>query len=301
MNLNKLDALPNLPQVSTLKRTAELLWQKKEVQAIWLGGSFASDKADGFSDIDLRIAMSSEDMEKWKQPNWNEVFGQASLGGSFMEFGSDSFLHHLVLEDGTIFDFFVQSLEHKNYEHAILVLACRNEMFGRSLSAFGRTISEEALELNPESARLSIASFWINSHKHRKAIGRGLSLMLFIGIHNEKMALLRLWRMLHEGRDMNSRPSIHSLADIVETIQQEVGNKAFELIGKPLRTEEEALHCIDSIRDEVSDIGRHLAKKYNFSYPSELEQVVRKSWAEFLSMKGMLNQSSHKTSASAPN
>lgn len=294
-----LEGLPELPQVRVLRKTVELLWRKKEIQAIWIGGSFASNSADEFSDIDLRIALHPDDMEKWKQPLWNEVFGQKSVGGNFMTFGSDSFLHHLVLEDGTIFDFFVQNLEHKNYEHAIRVLACRNEKFGQSLPEFGRPISTEIEELNPESARNSIVGFWINSHKHRKAIGRNLMLMTFIGIQNERMALLRLWRMLYEGQEMSVRPSIHSLTDIIESIQRIVGNKAFELIGKPLRTEEEVVLCIDCIRDEVSDVGRRLAQKYNFEYPVELERVAKKSWKDFVESRGTLGQTLQTMSTSS--
>lgn len=289
MNEINFDGLPDLPQVSTLRKAVELLWQKQEIQAIWLGGSFASESADGFSDIDLRLALHSDDMEKWKQPLWNEVLGQKSVGGNFMAFGRDSYLHHLVLEDGTIFDFFVQSIEHENHEHAIKVLACRNDTFGKSLSGFGRPISEETRKSNSESARRSIVSFWINSHKHRKSIGRNLELMIFIGIHNEKMALIGLWHMLNKGQEMNARPSIHSLSYIVESIQRLVGDKALKLTGKPLSTEEEIILCIEAIRDEVASIGRQLADKYNFIYPSELEQVTRRSWIDFLSARRKLN------------
>src|SRR5690606_27858827 len=112
----------------------EKLWGNEQIRAIWVGGSLANGSADKYSDIDLRIAVDEAQLEEWLKPNWGECTGLRSLGGTFAQFGPKSFLHHLVLEDGTILDFYVQSTCHRNEEPAILVLACRDNDFFEKLS-----------------------------------------------------------------------------------------------------------------------------------------------------------------------
>src|SRR5262245_25386247 len=104
MNEAALEALPALPQVPALRGVAERLWDEPDVLALWLGGSFARGDADGFSDVDLRVAVRPEAAEAWRAPGLERLFGGACVGSRLLSFGGPGFLHHAALADGTIFD-----------------------------------------------------------------------------------------------------------------------------------------------------------------------------------------------------
>ena len=66
-------------------------------------------------------------MEKWREPNWNLYLPIPSCGGTFLQFSDHALLHHLILVDGTIVDFYVQDTLVRNPEPKIVVIACRNQ------------------------------------------------------------------------------------------------------------------------------------------------------------------------------
>ena len=55
-----------------------------------------------------------------------------------MRFGEQALLHHLVLTDGTIVDFYVQDTTQQNPEPKLIILACRNAEFREMLEGFAR-------------------------------------------------------------------------------------------------------------------------------------------------------------------
>ncbi len=59
-----LASLPDLPQVKYIHHAAQALGPRQGVQALWLGGSFARGDADRFSDVDMRIAVARDDIER---------------------------------------------------------------------------------------------------------------------------------------------------------------------------------------------------------------------------------------------
>jgi hypothetical protein len=275
------ERLARLPQAKTLRQAADTLAANPDVQAVWIGGSFASGSADEFSDVDLRIAVAPERMNAWLEIDASTIFGQPKLGGSLASFGDDAFLHHLVLEDGTIFDLFVQTTARDNHEHAIQILSCRDDAFGERLAGFGRPISGELPPPNPAALSQLVVSFWINSHKHRKVLGRGLPLLAATGVQLERMTLLRLWTALVTGRDGGDRMSIHALSATTRAIHADTKLTALQTFGLPLRNVDEIVAAIEADRDAVASTGRAVAARDGFAYPEALERLVRASWSAF--------------------
>ena len=103
------------------------------IQAIWVGGSLAAGLGDAYSDVDFRIAVEPGQIDSWISPNWEHYLPIRPSGGLMMRFGEQALLHHLVLADGTIVDFYVQDTTQQNPEPKLIILACRNPEFRATL------------------------------------------------------------------------------------------------------------------------------------------------------------------------
>src|SRR5206468_8137341 len=76
------------------------------------------------SDRDWSSDVCSSDLE--------QICTQASVVGRLvLQFGDEALLHHLVLSNGVIFDFFVQSTIRRPTQEPLLILGCRSEAFER--------------------------------------------------------------------------------------------------------------------------------------------------------------------------
>lgn len=272
--------LQSLPQLHSLRQVVEQLNGNQDVRAIWLGGSFAAGNADRFSDLDLRVAVPADLLGRWRTPEWSSLLGQEPLGQTFLAFAPDAFMHHLVLADGTILDLFIQSTARDNPEKDVKVLICRDAEFGQRLARFAGAV-HAPLSSPAEAGVVAqvVVDFWINSHKHRKVLGRGLPLLAAVGVQLERMSLLRLWQVLLTGHDAGGRPTIHGLSAATREIERGLDDRALEAFGLPLRTADEISTAIERNRDEVARIGRELAARLVFPYPEALGHVVRDAWA----------------------
>jgi predicted nucleotidyltransferase len=104
----QLSSLPNLPQREAIAEVASNLWQDVGVVALWVGGSLASGAGDHFSDVDFRVAVVPDQLARWQAPRFEQLFTRASIVGRLvLQFGNEALLHHLVLSNGVIFDFFI--------------------------------------------------------------------------------------------------------------------------------------------------------------------------------------------------
>ncbi len=197
-----------------------------------------------------------------------------------MAFGADALLHHLVLSNGDIFDFFVQSTEREPTSEPILVLGSRSEEFEHRLNACNRVPPVEMHTVDAETVRQLLVSFWIGSHKHRKVLYRNLDLMAPQGITRERNILLRLWYIEASGHDCGDMAwqTIHSLTSVVRTIEQMIGPQALAIVGLPMRNRQELRAVIEHNREIVAQLGRRLAQKYAFAYPEALEATVLQGW-----------------------
>ena len=284
LSLEKLPA--ELPQSARLREVATNLWKRDEVVALWLGGSFADETADRYSDIDLRIAVSPDAIAAWKALDdaaLCEILGQPCLAHERADYGPFAILHHTLLADGDIYDLFVQSTEHEKHEHAVLILGCRDATFAVRLKTFatGQKDVDPTPADGEEIARL-IRAFWFNTHKHRKVFARGLDLLASVGINVERAMLLRLWYALITGLDGGeARPNIFSLSERYRVVRREMGARAMQILGAPLSSREHMIVHIEQLRNEMSTVGRQLAGRLGFDYPEPLEAMVRRRWEQF--------------------
>ncbi|MGH2507127.1 MAG: hypothetical protein ACRDHZ_06910 [Ktedonobacteraceae bacterium] len=281
----QLNILPDLPQRTTIEEVSRHLWQNEKIVALWLGGSLARGAGDVYSDVDLRVAVEPAQLAVWKAPRFEEIFMSSPVvGQQFLTFGQEAFLHHLVLANGEIFDFFVQSNTTKPTSEPHLILGCRDEQFARILAAENLFAAHPTQTVQPAEVQQLLVDFWINAHKQRKVLYRDLDLLATFGINIEKSFLLRLWYIDVSGIDCGDmrRQTIHSMTDMVRALQEAVGAQELTVIGEPMRNRQELYRAIERDREVAAQLGRRLAQTYGFAYPIELEASVLQGWQDFL-------------------
>lgn len=278
------EALPDLPQVEVLKRIVSRLWSRAEVQAVWIGGSFGQVNADLYSDVDLRIAVLSTHVDDWTDLDLPVLFEGRCVAHTRSTFTGCGILHHLILDTGDLYDLWVQDVQIISVDEPIRILGCRDPKLADVLrKSSGSSIPTHRPPPDAHRLRQEIVGFWMNSHKHRKVLHRGLDPLVIVGLQAERTLLLRLWSFHAGDYDTDDRqPSIHTLSAQVRS-SIESREHMLEIMGAPGRTRSELLRLIELHRDEISRVGRDLAKRYPFDYPAELERTVRAVWRDFLS------------------
>ena len=219
-------------------------------------------------------------MEKWLKPDWSLYLPISHCGGTFLQFGDHALLHHLVLEDGTILDFYVQDTSIKNPEPTIVVIACRNEEFGEVLAEFLTEPKPITGDIYAETAHQLFVDYWIATHKQMKALARKYDYSPFVGLYVERMSLLRAWYMEIVGKDIDAQVSIHMLGALHKGLGSKLTTQQQSLLGLPSRTPEETVIAIEANRKEMSRVGQLLSTAHGFAYPQELEDVVLRTWNE---------------------
>jgi predicted nucleotidyltransferase len=280
-----LHQLPDLPQRDTIREVATALWRQPAVLAIWLGGSLARGAGDIYSDVDLRVAVHLAGLPSWEKPAFERVFAYSPVvGQQFLRFGADAFLHHVLLANGILFDFYVQSSESELSTEPHQILGCRSDLLAARLAESQTTLPVIAPEgPRGETLRSLLVDFWINSHKHCKVLHRNLDLLCLRRIHAERDLLLRLWYIQVSGKDYGAaRETIHSQTEIVHAVERARGPEAQHVLGAPTRNREELVRVIEMHHDLVSRLGHELAEWYDFAYPSDLEETALQSWKAFV-------------------
>jgi hypothetical protein len=102
-------------------------------------------------------------------------------------------------------------------------------------------------------------------------------------IQIERALLLRLWYIQLSGRVYSTaRQTMHSLTEIVRTIEVELVPHARHILRAPLRNRRELIRVIEMNREVVSELGRQFAPLHELEYPSALESTVLQSWRDFV-------------------
>ncbi|MDE2729563.1 MAG: hypothetical protein OXI19_16175 [Gemmatimonadota bacterium] len=281
------EALPDLPQVKILMRIVSRLWSKEEVMAVWIGGSFGQGNADQYSDVDLRVAVHSAHVEDWTDLDLPVLFEGRCVEHKRASFTESGILHHLILDTGDLYDLWVQDIQMVSVDEPRKVLGCRDPRLLDVLrESAGSAVPAQGPSPDADKLRMEIVDFWMNSHKHRKVLHRGLDPLVIVGLQEERALMLRLWALQADDYEpVDRKPSIHALSDQVRSLI-ESKTHMLKIMGAPGRTRSELLSLIELHRDEVSRTGRDLAKRYSYAYPAELERTVRACWRDFLSSAG---------------
>ncbi|NJM42048.1 MAG: hypothetical protein HC853_15505 [Anaerolineae bacterium] len=277
IDLGRLEHGPHANQINGMARKCSA---DDSIQAIWVGGSLAAGLGDAYSDIDFRIAVEPGQIDRWITPDWARYLPIPPCEGVFMRFGEHALLHHVVLEDGTIVDFYVQDTTVQNFEPRLVILGCRNMEFRAALEGFARPATALIREIDGAVVRQLFVDYWITTYKQTKALSRKYDHSAFAGLYLERMALLRAWYMQAAGKDIDSRVTLHMLGALHKGLEGKLAEQQHNILGLPSRTPEETVTAIDAIREAMSGVGRWLANRYEFAYPHELEGIVRRIWSE---------------------
>jgi hypothetical protein len=167
-----LGSLAHGPHAKLIRDMAVKCFADSDIQAIWVGGSLAAGFGDAYSDVDFRIAVEPGHIDRWTSPDWEQYLPIRPCGGLLMRFGEQALLHHLVLADGTIVDFYVQDTTRENPEPHLVILACRNAEFRVTLEGFARPAAMLVREIDGAVVRQFFIDYWIATHKEMKALAR---------------------------------------------------------------------------------------------------------------------------------
>jgi len=283
-----LDGLPGISQSELVREVAPRLWAGEGVVALWVAGSLATGTADRYSDVDLHLAVESEAMDGWQEPDLEALFAGRCRSRQFSRFGDDFYVHHLLLDGGEVIDLHVQSTERKPFPAPRLLLGCRDPELRATLEQPLEPERHYVLSIDPWIARQILELYWFDAHKHRKVLSRDLDLLLLVGLHLQRLWALRFCYMHATGEDCTDlrRVTIHTLTPIVRAVQQAAGPEVQRALGMPARTRAEVLAAVDALHALVARIGRELAARHGFDYPAELEALVLESWEAFKAEHG---------------
>ena len=273
-------SLAHGPHANLIHDMARKCAKDDSIQAIWVGGSLAAGRGDAYSDVDFRIAVEPGQIDRWACPDWEYYLPMPPCGGLLMRFGEQSLLHHLILKDGTIVDFYVQDTTRQNPEPQLVILACRSAEFRATLEGFAQPAAVLVREIDGAAVRQFLVDYWITTHKEMKALARHYDHFSFVGLYMERTALLHAWFMQAVGKDIDSRLTLHVVATMHKGLEGKLTERQHTILGLPSRTPEETVTVIDAIRTEMAAVGRWLADTHDFAYPQELENVVRRVWDE---------------------
>lgn len=283
------DMLPKLPQVSFLPQLAATLWERPDVEAIWLEGSLGRGNADLYSDVDLYIGVTPEAHDGWRNLDIAQLFGELYAAHDYSEFAVDFFVYHVYLTSGVIYDLHIQMRNRVLPTAQRMILACRDEGFQAELLAAAPTPTEEADTLfaptpfDPAMLRPLLIGFWINADKGRKVLYRRQDLTTYTGFHLFRQMLIRLLFIEHTGMDCGdlTRPSIHGLKAAATVLGDALGDQLGLLMGPPARNRRELWAVQSQLHHEFARVGKALAERYEIDYPAALAEVVVANWAAF--------------------
>jgi predicted nucleotidyltransferase len=274
--------LPDLPQKHFLLHLLADLWQDPAVVCLWLTGSLARGTADIYSDVDLGVAVQPAASHPDRLPASAQLLKDNTVAHKMTNVGEHATLHYLLLAHSELYDLMVQTTEHTIRKQPRLVLACWDEAFGAQLSG-DEELSIQNQAADPEVIRESIIAFWMAQFRQQKVLYRDLGLVAWMEEQLMRQELIRLWYALATGCDCGSlrQMTIHTLSPVAHAVRDAQGDNALALIGQSLRTRREILDATVQIRDEVARIGRQLAERLGFDYPSDVEMVVLRGWQQF--------------------
>lgn len=275
-----LGSLAQGPHADLIRDIASRCAADGSIQAIWVGGSLAAGTGDRYSDVDFRLAVEPGQLERWTSPDWQRYLPLPASGGLLLRFGEGALLHHLVLQDGAIVDFYVQDTMQQNHEPRVVILMCRSGELRARLEGFARPAAPLVREIDGAVVGQFFVDYWIMTHKQAKALARRFDLSHFAGLDLERMALLRALYMQAVGKDIDARTTLHMLGVLHRGLEGKLSEQQRSILGAPSHTPREVAAVIEAIRAEMARVGRVLAERHEFAYPGELEGVVKQFWNE---------------------
>ncbi|MFN8442950.1 MAG: nucleotidyltransferase domain-containing protein [Caldilineaceae bacterium] len=283
-----LTQLPQLPQAEFLHQLAPALWQRPEVQAVWLEGSMGRGNADLYSDVDLYVAVDTQALDEWRTLDVAALFGKHYAAHLVSNFAEDFFVYHVYLQAGGIYDLHIQPRNRQLPKAQRLILGCHDPAFRTELLAAAPDDANAQLfpaqPIDPDALSKLFIFFWINVDKGRKLLFRDQDFTIYPGLHLFRTTLARLLFMEETGTDCGdiTRITIHGLKATAAVLNPNRSPKVGQLMGAAATNRVEMCQAQSDLQEEVARVGRVLAERHGIDYPAALEQVVMKNWREFM-------------------
>jgi hypothetical protein len=203
-------------------------------------------------------------------------------------FGADFFVYHVYLTSGGIYDLHIQPQRRPLPSAQRLLLACRSVDYQTALLAAVPANESEAL-LTPEppaptTIHQVLVSFWIAADKSRKVLYRQQEFTAYAGLNLFRHWLARLRFIEQTGADCGdlTRSTIHGLKVAATVLQPALATGLGFLMGSPTTNRKEICQAQTLLQTEIARVGRALAARYQFDYPTALEQIVLWNWQNFI-------------------
>jgi predicted nucleotidyltransferase len=253
----------SFPQLEPLIQVLPTLEANPDIDAVWLSGSFARGTADLHSDVDLRIVVSSETFEIAHLPKDLELLETRAAAIQQRSFGEKVSWHYLMLQDGMIYDILVYRSDAEPFPETRHVLFAKSDWIQKLESGTDQNI--EFPSANSETVKALLEGFWINWRKHAKVLARGETLTAWLGERLSRHELMRLKFMAMTGLDCGlvDRLTIHSAAIVSRAL------KNWDVDQIPFL----------ELANETATLGRELAEKLSFEYPTRAEIAARNAWS----------------------
>lgn len=283
-----LDGVPHFPQADFLHQLVPMLWQHPDVLAIWLEGSMGRGNADRYSDVDLYVGVEDGALDAWRTLAVASLFADQYAAHYLSIFSDNFYVYHVYLAAGGIYDLHIQPQSRTLSQAQRLILACRPDEYRTALLAAAPGLEDTSIfapqTVDPAILPDLLVRYWINADKGRKLLYRRQDLTIYTGFHLFRHWLARLLYIEQTGLDCGdiSSPSIHGLKAAAAVLGPALAGGLGKVMGAPATNRQEMVQTQALLHQEMARVGRALAAKYQFDYPTALEQIVNQNWQRFV-------------------
>jgi hypothetical protein len=250
---------PPQPQFEMLPGLLEGLERDPAITAAWVGGSLAIGNTDAHSDIDLRLAVSTETFSLDHMPAPLEILERDAIFMRRRSFGDGTAWHYALLPSGAIWDVLVYRDTREPFPEQRRVIFARGD-WAEKLSV-GSDPSVQFPAAQADAILETLEQFWVDWMKHAKVLARGGENVIWMGMNLSRHALTRLKFIAETGLDCGAteRLTIHTLLPVARAL----GGWSAEGMN------------LEELATEASKVGKALASRFGFAYPEAVEAVAR--------------------------
>ncbi len=209
----------NLPQLAVLPAIVRNLYHLPPVQAVYLTGSFGRGGGDEWSDLDLQVHMESSFSDFLTDAEIQNVISGSPLALERFKLGSDGWMHHMTLADGTFVDLLCRTDLSAEKTEIWMYLPPDMTSLPRAVTHHPKGWTPKPI--SPAEVTALVNRFWIVMHKHRR-MARQQDLVNWTGIHYSVALLIRLEFIADIGQDCGdlTRMGMYELSGVNDWLTQ---------------------------------------------------------------------------------
>ncbi len=209
----------NLPQFAVLPAIVQNLYLLPPVEAVYLTGSLGRGGGDEWSDLDLQVLMESSFSDFLTDAEIQHVISGPPLAIERFKLGTDGWMHHMILADGTIVDLLCRTELSAEETQVWMYLPPHMTSLPRVVTHLPKGWTPKPISAAEVTALVN--RYWIVMHKHRR-MARRQDLAIWTGIHYSVALLIRLEFIADIGQDCGdlTRMGIYELSGVNDWLTQ---------------------------------------------------------------------------------